>query len=550
MESQHTPTARGPSVLTEPFFTVRSGDVDRQRSLAALLADLLTGSPVSGFPLVAAEQHGHWYRFLVRCGARACHAAGLDPRSAGHERSDLETALTETLTGAVGGSQAWCIHDSDPTAAAFLQPPSPEGLPFEKGYKPFTCSLLSCLIGSKNHERKIDVGRSLTPEGAAYALVEHQCGSIFGGRGRYASQLMGSASGKGSGTPFIGVMLPEGLSATFRHDVGLFLDRWSRVQNDHKMRGAVWALWSAPWDGISSLPASELDPAFIPMARMVRLAPPGPDGRYDTVWFRASKAARVADHTEGGDLGDPFLATVPDPKQPDRQKVRGTMDTGYDYREVVRLLFGIDARPAPVIRALRHGPVTLDARAVAVFEGVAYEQGKTGGFFRREVLLPVDTVRSFLEQPEPLHEVHAFMLLRVNEAKTAVRGAGRILLAGNAAPRHGDRDKVESAAALLEATVDSSYLDRLMEYARIRQSGDGDYQGNWVRWLHDQALDAFRKTQGEIPTPSAQRLQREITAEAWLRRRLKGIRVDVLGELWRPVADDAAGEPHTSEVEA
>src|SRR5690606_25377302 len=144
----------------------------------------------------------------------------------------------------------------------------PDGAAPEFGYAPNWPSILTSAIGSKNHERKSDVDRALTPEQLAYALVEYQTGVIFGGRGNYGSQSMGSASGAGSGTPLMGVRIGSGYRQTRRHDVVVFLDRWSYIRDRLIARGRGWALWTLPRDGESCLPAEQLEPAFIPLARL------------------------------------------------------------------------------------------------------------------------------------------------------------------------------------------------------------------------------------------------------------------------------------------
>jgi hypothetical protein len=264
------------------------------------------------------------------------------------KREELEGAIRDGLRSAAddpdGSRGVWALHQPDPTQPGFLQPPTPEGRPPEEAkYSANTLSLLTSAIGSKNHERKVDVARALDGEQAAYALIEFQLGAVFGGRGNYGSQIMGSASGAGSGSPFMGARLGIGENESFRHDVGVLLRSWSDIRDEYGLRGDVWALWTKSWDGESSLPSERLEPAFIPLARLVRLGPPTEGGEFTTVWFRATTRARVQDRSGGGNLGDPFTPRVPDLRNPEQLKVRGALEGGYGYAEVVNLLFGTDA---------------------------------------------------------------------------------------------------------------------------------------------------------------------------------------------------------------
>jgi len=515
-----------PNVLRDRLITIEPGGIDRPISLVELLARLLAGeNDVLSFPRLAPVQRSYWYRFIVRCAAKALHSLGLGTREAGElEVNDLAARIERSLAEAAGGEEAWLLYQSDPTRPAFLQPPTPDGAAPDDTYTRNSMSILSSAIGSKNHERKYDVDRELDPELAIYALIEYQTGVIFGGRGNYGSQLMGSAAGAGSGTPFMGVRIGSGYRDTFRHDVSVFLSRWGEIRSHLRIEGNIWALWTVPWDGKSQLPASHLDPAFIPFARLVRLGEPMPDGRFDTVWFRASDCARVADHSDGGLFGDIFTPLVPHPKHPGGRKVRGTLRNGYNYEEVVRLLFGFDAMPSASVLALSDPRYPIPSRVRVVFEGTAFEQGKTCGFFYREVLFPSQNAIAFLANPEPVAAVHKVMLRMAKEAKSAIRGATRILLAGSPKPRDGDGNKVEKPAQQLEHAIDQVYIPTLLKAAEQYAKGDMKYVEDWGRTLTEITRSTFRDIMRGIPTSGARRYEREIYATTWLDFRLRVMR--------------------------
>ncbi len=528
----------GSDILNDAIFTVSDSRPGAERlSLADLLARLLTGPQVVGFPRLAAEQRGHWWRFLVRCAAKSLHTSGLTVEESSRQRSaDLAVGLRNALRMAAGdpdGSDGvWVLHQPDASRPGFLQPPIPNGaVPGEAKYALNSMSLLTSAIGSKNHERKVEITRELDAELTAYALIELQLGAIFGGRGNYGSQIMGSASGAGSGSPFMGVRLGEGEDETFRHDVGVLLASWDRIREDHALRGDVWALWTVPWDGESSLPSSRLDPAFIPLARLIRLGSPDTDGKYSEVWFRASNKARVDDLSGGGNLGDPFTPLVPDLKNPDIRKVRGALDGGYGYAEVTNLLFGADSRrPGTVSPSVRAASVPLlDGRSDVrvVFEGTAFEQGKTVGFYRREILLPPSAKVWLSDEPSAvMREVHRQMLGWVREVKSVLNGAARILLSGEPRPRDGDAGKIALPADRFDALVDRDYLEHLLTGADREIQDDATWRGEWTRHLAALAVTSFRETRDAIPTATASRYEREVRATDWLEFRLRRIRVD------------------------
>lgn len=539
----------GPDVLSELPFLL-SGERQPAVGVAGVLARCVGGPDFPGFAELTHEQQGPWRRFLVRCAARALRVSGLSLSDAVHAdpaalRDTLERALRDSAP-----SGAWLLHQPDSRLAGFLQPPTPNGLPAgeSNNYRLDSPALLTTAIGAKLHERKPGVTRELTCEQAVYALVEYQTGAIYGGKGNYPSQLLGSASGAGSGTPYMGVVIHGSLVESFRHDVGVLMDNGS-------LAGHIWALWAEPWDGVTQIPATNLDPAFIPFARMVRFGAMDRNGRISVVWFRATESARVRDHTDGGMLGDPFTPSVPNPKT-SAPKVRGTLRKGYDYTEIVRLLFGTDEQggsPSTTVHALAYRDDLGAGDLEVVFEGTAYEQGKTGGFHSRRMLLPASdgaaALLALFQEPDPVRTVHRVMLDRAKKAKSALRGAARILLAGGPSPREGDAGKVEAAAALLEQRIDQAYLSYLFSAARTVASGDDDrWIDPWCDWLSDEAMVVWRLAEGSVPRSTNTRWQRGVGAESYLRRKLAQLREAVPPDLSEVRNTEQDTEPDEEEV--
>lgn len=498
-------------LLSERCLTIDQMDPPVMMTLPELLTRLLTGPDVEDFPNLAAEQHGYWWRFMVRCAAKALHELGMSVEAA-VQRNTLAAEIAGALADAAPPG-AWDLYQPDPSLPAFLQPPDPEDRPLAEKWSANSPSLLTGALGAKMHERKPELVRELTPEQAVYALVEYQSGAIYGGRGNYPSQLMGSASGAGSGTPFMGASIGGSRVETFRHDVATLLGRWEAIRSGPESN--VWALWAESWDGKSRIQSRRLDPAFIPVARRVRLGAPDEDGRFRTVWFRPSEGPRVEDLSGGGNLGDPFTPLVRDPKDESRLKVRGTLGWGYNYTEVVRLLFGEDARPSPSVEALRDADDGSRADLYVVFEGVAYEQGKTGGFHRREVLLPPGIADLFTD-PDPVRATHAQMLKRVKDAKSALRGAARIYMTGTPRARDGDAARADLPAGEIEPRVDAVYLDHLFTFADRQAGGDESWLWEWGGVLRDLARNAFRRTLPTLPGSLARRYERETAAWDYL----------------------------------
>lgn len=514
------------NLLQDPLFTVNVAGKRVSRSLPALLAELITDSVSRSYPLVSAEQGSYWLRFQVRCAARAMRSADLDIAEASSlPASQLATLLRESLLKHSAISD-WELYQPDPFLPGFLQPSTPNAVaPAADGYREDNCSLLTQIIGTKGHERKVAVSRQLQPELAAYALIEYQFGAIFGGRGNYESQLTGSRAGAGSGTPFMGAWIDGSYSATFLHDLAVMLRRWDETAE--YQQGPIWALWREPWDGISQIPSMRLDPAFIPLARMVRLGEPVA-GAFGTVWFHTSQRSRVHDVTEGGRLGDPYTPLVPDPKG-GHKKVRGTLEKGYDYLEVVRLLFELDgAVRSPSADALMLNPPNVDDLRV-VFEGMAFEQGKTRGFHRREVRLPRQrSSRLRLSGQVPLvAALHQQMLEQTTRAKRALRSAIALVLSHDPLPRDSVRAKMTTGIDGLEALIDGVYIDFLIDAAT--SEGADDPTRPYRQWLFDSIVVGrsggheaiFEAAITSLPRSVARQFEDKVRSEAYLRARLR-----------------------------
>ena len=529
-------------VVADPLFTVARGTRTEAVSLPALLAALLAdGEEITAFPELTAEQRGYVWRFWVRCAAKVLHERGLTveqirQRNPGELAADIERTLSD-----LAPNSAWLLHQPDPARPGFLQIPTPDGQAPGTGnnYSERSASLLTSTIGGKNHERKSDLGRELTPEQTAYALIEYQLSAIFGGRGNYESQLMGSRAGAGSGVPFMGARIADSTRATFRHDVGVILDSWRTIVQDRGLRGNVWALWTEPWDGKGQLGSERLDPAFIPIARMIRLAAPEA-GQFRTVWFRPTDTGRVRDHTDGGHLGDPFTPLVLDPKT-GAPKVRGTLGGGYSYGEVVRLLFGDDERggtPSPSVAALANLDDQQRTDLRVLFEGTAYEQGKTGGFHHRSVLLPA-IATGWIDNYAAIREVHAEMLDAIKKTKAALRGAARIVLNGELKPRTGDEGKTAFPVLILDQRVDAAYLEQLFAAAERRETGEDNWMQPWLDWLAEQAKEVFRASLGMLPVSTGRRWEREVQANSYLAFKMWDLR----GRPQRDAPDEGMLDP-------
>ncbi len=492
------------NLLDDPLFdAVVDGTLGRW-TLPDVIARLLDAR-LTELRGVSAIQRQFVWRLLVRCAAFAT-------------RNDSPASLTvdticDRLAEATPDRDAWSLYRAD-GGAAFLQVPMGTDSPAASGYKLEDLSRLTVIPGGKNHEFKRGVAARLSPSDTLYALVEYQFGSIFT-KGNYASQIMGSATGKGSGSPFMAPWWPS-LGAAFLAHVSASLDHSAYVRDVLGITGDVWALWTLPWPGQKEgMPGVRLAPHFIPLARRVRLDVASSSGQFERLWFSASEGPRVADHTMGSGLGDAFTPFV---VRDARVKVRGVMGTGFDYREVARLLLDapIDPRGSKSFAVAHAARVSTDEMLPVLMEGVAFDQGKTIGFHQRFIVLP----RLSVLDPEPHALLLDAMLTDAKAAESTLAAAARVWMSGSAKPKKGDRSRVDHCRSYLTQRIDSLFFSEiaaLMRNASEQGSIDGA-QGRWRRALRASARRALDEVMASTPVPTARRFERAAMAEDSLSR--------------------------------
>jgi hypothetical protein len=494
------------NLLDDPLFdAVVDGKLGRW-TLPDVIAQLLD-ERLTELRGASAIQRQFVWRLLVRCAAFATRDSSLD--------SLTVDIIRDRLAEATQDRDDWSLYRKD-GGAAFLQVPIDSESPRASGYKLEDLSRLTVIPGGKNHEFKRGVAASLSPSDALYALVEYQFGSIFT-KGNYASQIMGSATGKGSGLPFMAPWWPS-LGASFRAHVSASLAQAADIRDVLGIAGSIWALWSLPWTGQKEgMPAVHLAPHFIPLARRVRLDAPSSAGHFERLWFSASEGPRVADHTMGSGLGDPFTPFV---VKNAHIKVRGVMGTGFDYREVTRLLLDapIEPRGSKSFAVAHAARATTEEVLPVLMEGVAFDKGKTIGFHQRFVELP----RLSVLDPEPHALLLDAMLTDAKSSESALAAAARVWMSGTAKPKKGDRGRVDHCRSFLTRRIDQLFFAKIAQLMRsASELGTIDAaQAQWRSSLSTAAHTALTDVMASTPVPTARRFARAADAEDALRRGL------------------------------
>lgn len=326
---------------------------------------------VATFSALRPHQRHALHAFLVQIGTVAMVRAGLTlpPSEEGIWRD-----LLRGLTPAYEDDAPWCLVTA-PDRPALLQSPLPNS---GAGLKNLisTPDELDMLVTSRNHELKSAVMTLAEPDDWLFALVTLQTMEGFLGAGNYGISRM---NGGFANRPAIGLAPPGGPGAHVRRDIERLLDLGGRPLNCGLCaeRDGLVLVWLRPWDGVSSLSQSELDPLYVEVCRRVRLEEI--NGRI-TARVGGSKAARIAP-VPGGETGDPWTPIRPDKEGRKALTVDGR---GFSYRPLVDLLYPRNGDPS-LLQKLS----TEDAEQglALVARALVRGQGKTEGYHERRVPL-------------------------------------------------------------------------------------------------------------------------------------------------------------------
>lgn len=379
------------NLLDEPLLRVRRAEAGRvQMTLPEVLAALRcqTDDPVVSFEGLRREQEQAWHCFLAQLGALVALRAGELPRRA--------EGFAEQLLGWTQHQlEPWCLLVEDLTHPAFMQPgvasKTPRSLK-EAGFVRVEASPeeLDVPFASKNHDRKRERIHQPRPEDWIYALVTAQTMQGYGGRGHYGIARM--YGGYGNRT-LVGWVPGLGWGPRWRHDVWMLQRAHQEILEDARLElseAGQALLWTLPWSGDKDdqLLVSQLHPLFIEVCRRVRLA--RQDGRL--VSCRAtSKNYRIAQVTRarGGVCGDPWAPVQLERTRDGSVKARKVLpldERGPHLGLMLRCLLGQPDLERPP--SMRHLPREAQHSYVMLVEGLARDQGKTQGLWRRTWRVP------------------------------------------------------------------------------------------------------------------------------------------------------------------
>lgn len=506
-------------LLTCPVVPVVRGGDRTSVSLPGLYA-ALAGDAVDSFPGLAAHQAQAWYQFLAQLGAIALHEGGREALPA---EADEWRAVIAALTPECADA-AWSLAVSDPTAPAFLQPPTTRIANFRECAR--TPDRLDVPVTAKNHDRKQAQAVDGAPHHWLYALLTLQTTQGYSGRGNPGiARMNGGLSSRAMVDRRPGPRWGPRVCRAIR----MLLARREEVlrhagDNLFRRRDGLALMWLRPWDEDTQINVGELDPYFIEVCRRIRLER-GRDGRLRAVGM-ASKFTRVDAKALKGNLADPWVPVDLDPKKGAPALTVGA--GGFDYRLAQRILLqGREFRSPLSMKELcgERGEDSEIHMAVMV-----RGQGKTEGLHERTIPLPHSIAEQLAVEPDPdddddrapLAELSNVMVKWAGEARTALRRAVLVYLQGPENPdfQHKDADPV---TARYDRAIDERFFEFLFD-PQWTERGFEAAREAWQKKLRRQAERLAREVWASAAAPGARREKARAASEAvfygGLRKRL------------------------------
>jgi CRISPR system Cascade subunit CasA len=474
------------SLISDALISWRDAQRHRHRAtLPGILAKLASGE-LADFPRVRAHQLDPWCMFLTQLAAIALHRASrTDPRLTEEEWRSLLLGLTE------GAHEPWCLVVADLTKSAFFQPSEPGGT-VEQWSSCEHPDDIDILVTSKGHDVKASLLGGDDIEGWIHALVTLQTMQGYaGGSGGY-NRVARMKGGYGS-RPRVGLAADRGLSTRFTRDLQVLADLWEPLINRGFTNDGLALVWTAPWDGKSSLSITQLSPHFIEVCWRVRCQ--ALTGKV-VCRYTTTESRRCLPEIENGDAGDAWIPI-------ERQKGALTVGrSGFHYELLTRFLFDGEYEPAAaqVMRAEDGDPVVFLASVMS------HGKGKTEGLHERALFLS-GPGRKQMGRSDTRSVVGKRASQRVEQAK---KMRGKVLFPALRKIALGEKTVEDE----FDSRIDAFFFDDL--FATIEQ-GDDVARLVWDQRLHETAWMELQRAIGRCCVPAGRWYQAVSDAEAMFR---------------------------------
>lgn len=465
--------------LTEPLIETHEEGRPARWTLPGLLAGWASGRDVV-LEGIRPHQRAGMHMFLVQIAVGALCLSG-----SGEALDAGEDEWRERLLG-LAPAPAWHLIAGSKNDPALMQPAVPaEHL---KNFKNVASpDGLSVLVASKNHCLKQNVISFGSPWQWLCALVEMQTLSGYSSPGSYGVIRMNKGSGS---RPLVAVYPDMREGARWKRDVSRYYGAMTTGLVPTGFSGSATeglvATWNRPWDGVEQIPMTDLHPAFVEVARRVRLLRSS-NGTISAV-IGLSKSTRIdAPEELCGRTGDPWAPLDGD------GKILTVPADGWSLRRLRNLIVNGYTRPLlQEVGSSEYGDLFVHA---SVITG---GQGKTEGF--HEVTIPVPgrivvRLSTTLEARPRLGILSTEMADDADKAASALRRALVTFLRGGVPPTDKvDRKEADVWISRLQATVKDAFFPMLWS------AMDAPNRDEWRALLRHQAEGLYDEAARALPT--------------------------------------------------
>lgn len=487
------------NLLTEPLIQTDHG----MHSIPTLLAAMTRGE-VASFPALRPHQRPAWHMFLVQLATLA-----LSDAVATDLPEDAETwrAALRGLTADFPDDAPWHLVVGDRGKPAFLQPPDPGGLKWNRNPLPEDCSVatpdaLDMLITSRNHDLKSEIAHVAAPQDWIFALISLQTMEGYGGSGNRGIARMNG----GSSSRVMIALAPAtdngraiDPSAWWRRDVQLLLSRRNGITGKA-------LLWCLLWPEGQQFDLAGLDPLFIEVCRRVRLTESASGlGAERTT----TKAARIAAEEANGMTDDPWA-----PVHLGESKTLSLGERDWTYGLLSDLFYSGNWQ-IPLLAKEAGGE--RESAMVLVSEAFARGNCKTDGFKSRVIPAPKAVRKQMFGS--------VAVALSDDQIK-AIKWVDKALRDGLALiAAEGNREKMgkaeyartQPARAALNQVADTLFFPTLWDkLAAGSEVGRQEVHIQFVRRLAQAAREEFNRAAPGIPCARIMRPRAEVRGRAAL----------------------------------
>jgi len=473
-------------VLTDPVYRVRTDGEARRVSLPGLLS-LLAEDNIEAIVGLRPHHAHSAHMFLAQL-------VSMLPIDTGCE-NDWRNALLALEPD----ERAWQVFP-ETGEMGFLQPAFDSNAKINTSVSP---SDIDLLVLSRNHAVKYEPACTSEIDVWLWTLAAVQTGGGFPGRGSYGTFRINS--GLGSRSLWAIYDRSWGIGRRILEDARLIRNVKPEVTTDFGFarEGGLKLMWTAPWDGVSMLRASDLDASVVEICRRINLATSA-EGKITCKTATSDNPRTVLAKTGSeeflrGNCGDIWSPILSDKIGSKAYSMDGR---GLPYDIVayhaIGMAFGgnISVRAAPAVRRNPENPVLVIA-------GIANGQGKTEGFYQREVTFRAEPDEDAIFDGPSRGDVAQKMVDEAKFLQSCLRRAVAVYIGSDVSDAIDER--FVGAA--------SSQIDQIFfEHLDAVYMSNGAEQGEWVRALHAVGKSVLNQAVDQIPVRAMTRARQSILA--------------------------------------